>query len=275
MRTFLITGAALAASWAATGIAAAPDIAFAKGGTRGDAVYVVDADGTGLTKVYQGQTTSRLGAPIERIAIRSRSGGESEVAFIENYRTVKVQRLDSNRQPIGTPSAITVDGEPDCVRSDLDYLSDGTLLVATCTNIWAVAPDAASAGSSPAAVAASSINSLAGVGTAILYTDGSQLKFKDSSGTSILRSLSDPYLRLDASSTLAVASDKDRFQTVGLTDPYPANPGCTAGGFVELSPDGSQILYLYRGWMFVHSVTCSGSPFRVAKGPRSMAWRTY
>lgn len=65
------------------------------------------------------------------------------------------------------------------------------------------------------------------------------------------------------------------FQTVALQSPYPRADGCTQGGRVEVSPDGTQILYWYRDQLLLHASDCSGqTPTRVVRGISVFAWRT-
>ena len=272
----IMTFAVLFASTAMPAQSAPPEIGYAKAGAKGDAIYLVESDGTRLTKIYQGRSTSRAGLPIESIAMRLRAedpNGGGEVAFVEGTRGLKIQKHDENGQPEGAAYAVTVGGEPNCVIHDIDYRSDGTLLVATCTKVWTVAPGALTADSS-ALLENASLNAVSALGDALLYVDGNVLKRLDGTTTTPIATLNSPYFYLDATSSTAFLSDIRTFQTVAFSSPSAAAQGCTTAGMVEVSPDGSQILYGYRGWILVHSSNCSGSPFRLDKSPRSVAWRT-
>lgn len=266
----------------AAAYAAPPVIAYAKAGVRGDAIYLVEPDGSRLTKIYQGRAAERRSAPIEAIAMRIRgedTNGGGEVAFVEDNLTIKVQRHDSNGQPEGNPYQITVPNGVGCGFGDLDYLSNGTLVIAdSCTNVWTVAPgDMAPGSTTPLFQAA--VNSLAALGDDILYVDGAVLKRRTSGGTTTpLRTVSNPYFFLDASATMAFLSEwsATTFQTVDLSSPYDVDQGCTQAGRVEVSPNGSQMIYWYRNEMLLHASDCIGqTPTRVARGVRVFAWRTY
>lgn len=269
----LSTSSALAQS-------APPAIGYAKSGSRGDAIYLVEPDGSQLTKIYQGRSSSRFGAPIESIALRMRaedSGGGGEVAFVEDSRTLKIQRHDAVGQPAGDAYTVAVPAGSFCILHDLDYLANGTLVVAdSCSKVWSIAPGSTAA-SSTAILDGASVNSLTAVDNDILYVDGDQLKRRDSAGgTSTLRALAYPYSFADAGAGKLFLSDVSTFQTVELSAPHAQSAGCTQGGMVEVSPDGDQMVYLYRGMLLLHAADCSGqTPTRVARGIRSVAWRTY
>lgn len=271
--------AALAGSAAA--YAAPPEIAFVKASSRGDSIHLVESDGSRLTKIYQGSAAGRFGPRIERIAMRMRaedSNGGGEVAFLEGLFTLKVQKHDANGQPEGEAYEVSVDNGPECGFGDLDYLQNGTLIVSdSCGEVWAVAPGALAAGAT--ALFQANVNSLTAIGDDILYVDGNDLERRSSAGsTTFLRSLANPFLFVDASSTHALFSEwmPSTFQTVELTSPYAIAAGCTQGGRVEISPDGTQMLYWYRNQMLLHASNCVGqTPTRVARGIRAFAWRSY
>jgi hypothetical protein len=272
--------AALLSSAAALAQSVPPPIAFAKAGAKGDAIYLVDADGGRLTKIYQGRSSSRLGAPIDSIALRLRAedtDGGGEVAFVENDWTIKIQKHDASGQPVGNAYEVSVPAGSQCVFGDLDYLSNGTLVVSdSCGNVWSVGPGSPTGASSPV-IDGTNINSLTAIGNDILYMEGNVLTRRTSAGaTSTLRTLDIPYNFVDATAATAFLSDRSTFQTVDLSAPYDDLTGCTQGGMVEVSPDGEQMIYLYRGNLLLHASDCSGqTPTRVARGVRSFAWRTY
>jgi hypothetical protein len=272
--------AALLGSATALAQSVPPPIALAKAGAKGDAVYLVDPDGGRLTKIYQGRSNSRFGAPIDSIALRLRaedSSGGGEVAFVEDLRVVKIQKHDSSGQPEGNAYEVSVPAGSQCVFGDLDYLSNGTLVVSdSCGNVWSVAPGYTTGASTPV-IDGDNINSLTAIGDDILYVDGSDLTRRTSAGaTSTLRTLENPFLFMDANAATVFLSDRSTFQTVELSAPYGDLAGCTQGGMVEVSPDGSEMIYLYRNQLLLHASDCSGqTPTRVARGVRSFAWRTY
>jgi hypothetical protein len=265
---------ALAGLLATTGAyAQAPPIAYAEGGSRGDAIYLVNPDGTGRTKVYQGKTASRTGAPINRMAMRSNDGG-GEIAFIESERVLMVQPHLASGQPDGRAYSVNVPTGSSCILGDLDYLMNGTLVVAdSCGQAWAVAPEARTATRHFEAY----INSLTALENSILFVENgsNRLKSWGSGGTTDITTVSQPANYIDATATKLFLSDTLSFHTVQLSSPYTDTPGCTRGGMTEVSPAGSQIVYIYRGFLMVHSATCSGSPVRVGRDARSFAWRTY
>ena len=277
-RPILLAAASLTSA-AASG--APPEIAYAAAGTRGDAVYLVNSTGLGLTKVYQGKSASRLPAPIDAIALRSRPEGGGEVAFVEDGLTLKIIRHNETGQPSAEGAyPVAVPEEQRCEIHDIDYLANGTLIIATgCLNLWTLAPNARTAVRHEFDDF-NNLHSLAAVGDSLLYIDQDTLKRLDGTTSTIVKSgLGAPYFYLDASASTAFLSDKSTFQTVGLSAPNTVSPGCTTGaqgGMVEVSPDGTEILYLYRNQMYVHASNCSGRlASRLARSVRSFAWRTY
>lgn len=278
MKRMILFLAALLGSTSAAAQTSPPPIAFVKPAVRGDAIYLVRPNGADLTKIYQGRSSSRSGTPIESIALRLRPGGGGEVAFVEGQFTLRVQRHDDLGRPQGNAYDVTIAGSAGCALHDLDYLSNGTLVVAdSCMNVWTVAPGEESAARTPLFQA--EVNSLTALGTDILYVDGSILKRRTDAGAiSALRNLDLPFFFLDSSATTAFLSEwfPSTFQTVALQDPHVRSDGCTQGGRVEVSPDGTEILYWYRNQLLLHSSDCSGqTPTRVVRGLSVFAWRTY
>ena len=222
-----------------------------------------------------------MGMPIESIAMRMRaedSNGGGEVAFIENERVVKIQKHDSNGQPEGDAYEVSIPNGTSCIMHDLDYLQNGTLVIAdSCTNVWTVGPGNQAADSSSLFQAA--INSLTAIANDILYVDENVLKRRTSGGaTTSLQTLNNPFLFMDASASSAFLSEwiASTFQTVSLSSPYAVNQGCTQAGRVEVSPDGTQLIYFYRNQLLLHASNCSGqTPTRIARGVRASAWRSY
>lgn len=256
-----------------------PPIAYVKGAAKGDAIYLVNPDGTGETKVYQAPRTGRLGGQIGRVSVRPLGG---ELAFTLNNAQLMIQNFDSAGQPVGPAYEVDVPGT--CGVDEADYRSDGTLYVFdACSNVWTVAPDATITNSS---FAGGNWGAIAALGTSLLYVEhGSSsgnngeisgaLKLRTSTGavsqiTALTYSLP---LYIDAVGGRAAVSQAASFQTVDLSTGA-TNAGCTTGGMVKYSPDGSQMIYEYRNILFVHNSDCSGAPFRLARGAKAVAWRS-
>ena len=259
------------AATAADAQSAGPAIAYAAAGSRGDTIYLVNPDGTGLTKVYEGKSSSRSGAPIERIALRSYVAGGGEIAFIENTWSLKIQRHHSNGEPNGAAYAVSVPAGS-CVVGDLDYLSNGTLVLAdSCGQAWSVAPGERSA----EPLFRAYINSLTAVGDRIYFVESDELKYRESGEPVTVGPVAQPHNYLDATEVTALLSDQQSFHLVSLANAGNDTPGCTQGGMTETSPDGASIIYRFKGNLMLHKSNCAGAPFKIARGVRSFAWRTY
>lgn len=251
-------------------------IGYVKGSIKGDSIYVNNPNGTAETKVYQAPRTGRFGAQIDRVSLRP---GGGEVAFILNSNQLWVQRHDANG-PVGDP--VEVDVPDNCSLYDPDYRSDGDLYVAeSCAQprVLVVDTDSASITSS---FSTGDISALAAVGTSLLYVeagatvDTGSLKLRTASGatTTIITSLNYTLpLHVDAVGNDGVLSGTSSFRTVDLTTGA-LDAGCTAGGMVKLSPTGTQMVYEFRNMLFVHNSDCSGAPSRIARGAKSVAWRS-
>jgi hypothetical protein len=256
-----------------------PSIAYVKGTTKGDAIFLVNPDGTGLTKVYQAPRQGRFASQIDRVTIKP---GGGEVAFVQDSADLIVQPFDSNGQPVGSAYQVALSSTR-CSTYDPDYRSDGYLYVAGCgETVWKVAPGATSGTEWFAPDV--SVGALAALGTSLLYIDGNpvgvsggnaQLKTRDSSDatTSIASLTYDFPAYLDAAGGVAVLSEAASFRTINLSTGE-VSPGCTAGGMVKLSPTGSQMVYEFRNFLLILNSDCSGSPFRLARGAKSVAWRS-
>lgn len=269
----------LTASVAYAQTAVGPPIAYVKGSARGDAIYLVNPDGTGETKVYQAPRNGRFGGQIERVSVRP---GGGELAFTLNHDQLMVQDFDSAGQPVGSAYEVDVPGA--CGIADGDYRSDGTLYVVDdCLTVWTVAPDANVTSSS---FAGGNWGAIAALGTSLLYVEhgspagnngeiSGALKLRTSSGTvSQIASLTYAMpLYVDAVGSQGAVSQANSFQTVDLSTGA-TNLGCTTGGMVKYSPDGSQMIYEFRNMLFVHDANCSGAPFRLARGAKAVAWRS-
>lgn len=273
-RSVLMAGAMLASTGALAQTTGGPEIGYVKGSPRGDAIYLINPDGTGETRVYQAPRTGRSGGQIDRLSLRP---GGGEVAFILNSAQLMIQRHDSNGQPSGV--AIEIDVPGTCGLSDPDYRSDGDLYVSDgCLQVWVVDTDGASA---TMVLSNSNVSAEAALGTDLLYVeagttvDQGTLKRRTAGGTiSTIGSLSYTLpLYLDAVGNTGALSGQSSFRTVDLTDGN-TNAGCTTVGMVKYSPDGSQMVYEYRNMLLILNSDCSGSPFRLARGAKSVAWRS-
>ena len=249
-------------------------IGYVKGSAKGDAIYLINPDGTGETKLYQAPREGRFGGQINRLSLRP-SG--REVAFVLNSTRLMIQRHDAAGQAIGGASEIDFAG--DCVLYDPDYRSDGDLYVLDgCLNVWLVDTDA---GTKSLAFSGANVSAMTALGTSLLYVeagsvvDTGSLKLRTASGTTttigpINYTLP---LHLDAVGNTAVLSGQTTYRTMDLTSKV-EDPGCTTGGMVKYSPNGAQMVYEFRNMLMVHNSDCSGSPSRIARGAEAVAWRS-
>lgn len=249
-------------------------IGYVKGAARGDAIYLINPDGTGERKLYQAPRDGRFGGQIDRLSIRP---GGGEVAFVLNNTQLMIQRHDASGQPVG--AAFEIDFAGSCGLYDPDYRSDADLYVAdTCSNVWLVDTDA---GTKSIVFSGANISALAAVGTSLLYVDAGSgvdtgsLKLRTAGGTTttigeINYTLP---LHLDAVGNVGVLSGSTSYRTINLTTAG-ENAGCTTGGMVKYSPDGIQMVYEFRNMLMVHNSDCSGTPSRIARGADAVAWRS-
>lgn len=256
--------------------AGGPPIAYVAGSSKGDAIYLVHPDGTGLTKVYQGAAGSRRSAAsqIDRVSL-SPSGGQ--IAFVLDNTRLMIQNHFDSGQPDGAAYEVDVPNG-NCVLYDPDYRSDGSLVVSDgCLKTWLIAPGATSA---TEWFSHGNIGAQAALGMGLVYFETTSnssgvLKLRTVDGTTspiATTSYSFP-LHLDAVGNTAVLSQATSFRTVNLTTGAIDN-GCTSGGMVKYSPTGTQMLYTYRNVLLVQNSDCSGAPFRLARGAKSAAWRS-
>ncbi len=75
-----------------------PAIAYVKVGGSSQEIYLVNPDGTGLTKIYTGPRKANIGY------VDINPGG-NEVVFAEQFK-IKIQRYFDNGQPNGQPTAV-------------------------------------------------------------------------------------------------------------------------------------------------------------------------
>ena len=131
MYKMMLLAAGLMTSTAGFAQAIGPSIAYVKGSARGDSIYLVDPDGTGLTKVYQAPRQGRVGSQIDRVTIKPGGGA---VAFIQDSTHLWVQAFGGTGQPDGTAYEIDVPGN--CALYDPDYRADGSLYVSdSCAGV--------------------------------------------------------------------------------------------------------------------------------------------
>lgn len=113
-----------------------PPIAYVKSVNNGHEIYLVNADGSGLTRAYK----SASKVAVQWIDLKP---GGNEVAFSENWR-IKVQKFHDSGQPNG--SAATLTTPSGCLAWHPDYhpSGDGSLVfVLACSGqfaIWSYSP---------------------------------------------------------------------------------------------------------------------------------------
>jgi hypothetical protein len=274
-RTITFVAALLTAS---AGLAQTP-IAYVKGSTKGDAIYLIGSDGTGETKIYQAPRTGRFGGQIDRLSI---SPDGTEVAFVLNDTQLMVKRIGSGT--VNDADQINVGAG--CAFFDPDYRADGDLYVgASCSGpgqIWLV--DTVAETATPV-VENVNYSGLAARGNDLLYVadSGSIDTSGGLSGTLYLRSSAGGAptavgtidyslpLYIDAVEDTGVLSGRSSYRTVDLTNGAEA-VGCWTGGMVEYSPDGTEMVYEFRNTLFVLNSDCSGAPFRLARGADAVDW---
>lgn len=93
MLKFAVASALLFSS--ATAFAAGQEIAYVKVGSRGQEVYLINADGTGQSKVYTAAAKKNIGA------LDFKPSGE-EVAIVELGSPLRIVTLSANGTPTGT-----------------------------------------------------------------------------------------------------------------------------------------------------------------------------
>ena len=249
------------------------EIGYVKGSPRGDSIYLVSPDGTGETRVYQAPRTGRFGGQIDRLSLRP---GGGELAFVLDNTRLMIQRYSSSGQPTGAATEIDIAGS--CALYDPDYRSDGDLYVSdSCGNLLLVDTDTSTV---TTVFSQSNIAGLAALGTSVLYAEAgsglgpAELKLRTSAGTTspVTQIPLNLPMHIDAVGNVGVISGQSSYSTVNLTT-GDVDPGCTTGGMVKYSPDGTQMVYEYRNMLLILNSDCSGSPFRLARGADSVAWR--
>lgn len=269
--------AAACVSAAATAAVGGPPIAYVKGSAKGDAIYLVFPDGTGLTKVYQATSGRRLGGGvIERLALIP---GGGQVAFTQDSVLLRVQKYTSGGQPNGQAIDVTIPGNR-CALGDLDYRSDGTLVVSDgCYNVWTVAP-----GGTTAALLFRAAENVGAVrwmlDSSVLFHEGQlsamSLKRWSAGNTSTIAPTSyfPPFIGMSRVANEAAISDRSTYKLINLSNGS-FRDGCKLAGNVRLSPDSTKMLYRSTtGYLFVQNSNCSGAPFRLANGVTdSLDWR--
>ena len=248
----------------------AQPIAYVKGSAKGDSIYLINSDGTGETKIYQAPRTGRFGGQIDRLSINA-SG--TEVAFVLNDTQLMIQNATDPSDPA---DEIPIAG--DCALYDPDYRSDGGLYVSdSCGKIWLVGTVS---GTASPIVENVNVSGLAARGDDLLYVDdsgsglGGTLYLRAAAGGSTTTIGSISYslpLYVDAVGNIGVLSGRSSYRTINLSNAA-ESAGCTTGGMVEYSPDGSQMVYEFRNSLLVLNSDCSGAPFRLARGADAVDW---
>ena len=255
-----------------------PPIAYVKGSAKGDAIYLVYPDGTGLTKLYEtGMVGRRTPGRIDRLALLP---GGGEIAFTQDNVLLRVQKYTENGQPNGQAYTVSV-GNNQCVLGDVDYRSDGTLVVSDgCFNVWTVAPRAT------AAVLLFRTNE--NIGAIRWLLNGSVLFHAGPLETMALKRWSagtittiaptkyfPPFLGMSRIANETAISDRSTYKLVDLTNGS-SRDGCRLAGNVRLSPDSTNILFRSStGYLFVQKSNCSGAAFRLANQVKdAIAWRS-
>ena len=253
-----------------------PPIAYTKGSAKGDAIYLVNPDGSGLTKLYQATTASRFGGKIERLAILP---GGGEVAFTQDSVLLRVQKHHASGQPNGSAYNVAVPNNR-CALGDVDYRADGTLVVSDgCFNVWTVP-----AGGTTATKLFNAAENIAAVrwmrdGSVLIHSgplEAMRLRRWSSGTFNTITSTTyfPPFLGMSRIANEAAISDRSTYKIVNLSTGS-ARDGCRLAGNVRLSPDSTQILYRSStGYLFVQKGDCSGAAFRLAMGVGdALEWR--
>lgn len=265
--------------------AGGPAIAYVKVGNSGDEIYLVNADRTGLTRLYTAPRKTVVRWP-------DLKPGGNEIAFAESFR-IKLLKFHDNGQPNGAATPITTS----CQSWSPDYhpSGDGRLIfVVACASdfgVWQYSP-----GSGAAELFGTiSTNRVRWnrTGTHIYYDEENvfnsgnlRLKRRDmATGTvedlgplSALESFDVTRTgdRLIHGSTLSVKL----FDGTTMTDTSQSAELCIDGVDLQASPTDGH--YLYRSphtaggaYVMIHSNNCSGSPVALTGkgGWREMDWR--
>lgn len=118
-----------------------PSIAYVKSVSNGHEIYLVDADGSGLTRVYKGASK----VAIQWIDLKP---GGNEIAFSENWR-IKIQKFHANGQPNGAATPLTTPSGCQAWHPDYHPSGDGSLVfIVACSGqfaIWSYTPGSAPA----------------------------------------------------------------------------------------------------------------------------------
>ena len=254
-----------------------PPIGYVTGSTKGDAIFLVYPDGSGPTKVYQAAAGSRrsAGSRIDRVSLKP---GGGQIAFVLDNTRLMFQNHASSGQPVGAAFEVDVPNG-NCALYDPDYRSDGSLVVSDgCQKTWLVAPDATSA-TTATEWFSGNIGALAARGTDLVYFEtqsasSGELRLRTAGGTTVVAATSFIFpLHLDAIGDTAVLSGGSSYRTFNLANGAVAN-GCTAGGGVKYSPDGSQMIYIYRNALLIRYSNCNAAPLRLTRSAKSAAWRS-
>lgn len=122
LRTFMITALLTTAASAEAQTAGGPPIAYVKRLSNGDEIYLVDADKTGLIRLYKAPSKVQI------TMLDLRPGG-GEIAFLEGYTKLRMLAFDDyGRAAPGNPRTIRTVGSPCSVESPDYHPSNGSLL---------------------------------------------------------------------------------------------------------------------------------------------------
>lgn len=141
MRLLVLTTSLASLPAAAAQAAGGPPIAYVKAVNNGHEIYLVDDDGTGLTRVYKGASK----VAIQWIDLKP---GGNEVAFSENWR-IKLQKFHDSGQPNGSATTLATPSGCQAWHPDYHPSGDGSLVfVVACSGqfaIWNYTPGSAPA----------------------------------------------------------------------------------------------------------------------------------
>lgn len=264
-------GVAFIATSANAGIG--PPIAYAKWAGITQEIYLVNPDGSGLTKLH----TTPKNMAVGNLDLKP---GGGEIAFSQGG-ALKILTYNSAGQPTAPLRSISIPCAGNTYAAGKDYHTDGTLLVSVnCgdgRSLWKVAPGASTATHVLDASYVDFPRFLPG-GTMFIYKTGisgieTERLWKDSwppSGTPQLVGPTpvNPRVNVANTSNTAIISNSPNFKLVNV-DSGVETPGCTQAKNVQYSPDDSKILYLNvnrRGssdTLVIHNSDCSGALFRL------------
>lgn len=260
---------AMASVAAATGTG--PAIAYLKdGGRQGREVYLVNPDGTGLTRLH-------VARGIEQIALRP-GGGELALSF---GGTIRIIGFDERGQPTTTRE---IKGQ--ILVGDMDYRADGTLLynIASGPQQVRLLPSGA-AQSSLLFTVAGNITGLRWMrdGESVIFTQDDVVKKRDPAGT--VTTLASPgyfpaHFGMRRTDDRAIVTDWYKSSTIDLTTGA-LSPTCKPMSLVRFSDTDVEMVYrtpagpINGSYLIVQKSDCSGGTFRLGGrgGYLDVDWR--